>query len=141
MNSDSTKVTVNVPEGKAVKVIDANKEEKPFFNLIGTGHKRKGAQTDPVDFIEEIINMSKPEQFVIGIIKDKLGYNNEIGEAYIPTSMLTEAERQKWKSGIKTLKSKKLVGSSKTSHFMINPNALIPQKYQEALKVWNKIYP
>ena len=141
MGSPSTDVTVSVPEGKGVKVIDLSKEERPPFHMIGTGEKRKGAQTDSVDFIKEIIKMSKAEQFVIETIKDKIGYNDDIGEAYIPTSMFTEPELQKWKVGIRILKSRKLVGSRKTSHFMINPNAFIPQRYREALNVWNKIYP
>lgn len=141
MDSDSTRVTVNVPDGKAVKVVDTKKETKPFFNLIGTGQDRKGAQTEAIDFIQKIIEMSKPEQFVIGIIKDKIGYNGNIGEAHIPTSMFTGPELQKWKKGIATLKSKQLVGSTKRGHFMINPNAFIPQEYNKALEAWTKIYP
>lgn len=134
-------MTISVPKGKAVKVIDESKEEKPPFHFIGTGAKRKGAQTKPVDFIKELTNMTKPELFVIYMIKEKVGYNDDIGEAYISTSIFNPTELQSWKKGIKELKNKKLVGSTKTSHFMINPNAFIPQKYQEALTIWNKIYP
>ena len=133
--------SINVPEGKDVKFVDPSKEEKPFFHLIGSGKERTGSQTKPVDFIQELINMSKPEQFVIFMIKDKVGYNDDIGEAYISTSMFDSTELQNWKKGIKELKKKKLVGSRKTSHFMINPNAFIPQKYQEAMRVWRKMYP
>jgi hypothetical protein len=139
LDSDSTQMTISVPKGKAVKVIDESKEEKPPFHFIGTGAKRKGAQTEPVDFIQAIIEMSKAEQFVIGIIKDKVGYNDYIGEAYIPTSMFNSGEIQKWKKGFSTLKSKNLVCSTKRSHFMINPNAFIPQEYKLALAQWNKI--
>lgn len=139
MDSDSTQMTISVPKGKAVKVIDESKEEKPPFHFIGTGAKRKGAQTEPVDFIQAIIEMSKAEQFVIGIIKDKVGYNDYIGEAHIPTSIFNSGELQKWKKGLSTLKSKNLVCSTKRSHFMINPNAFIPQEYKLALTQWNKI--
>ena len=141
MESDSNRMTVNVPTGKAVKVIDVAKEEKPLFNLIGNGEKRRGAQTEPINFIEELFNMSKPEQFVIKTIIEKVGYNNEIGEAYIPTSMFNPSELQSWKKGKQILVYKKLVGSTKQSHFMINPNAYIPQEYNKALTEWNKIYP
>ncbi len=75
------------------------------------------------------------------MIKDKIGYNGSIGEAHISTSMFNKAELQKWKQGIKILKSKQLVGSTKRSHFMINPNAFIPQEYGKALEAWTKIYP
>ncbi|MEA2091185.1 MAG: hypothetical protein U9O83_02335, partial [Campylobacterota bacterium] len=58
-----------------------------------------------------------------------------------PTSMFSGPELQKWKTGIATLKSKQLVGSTKRGHFMINPNAFIPQEYNKALEAWTKIYP
>ena len=72
---------------------------------------------------------------------EALTFDNKIGEVHIPTSILNSSELQKWKLGMRKLKSKELVGSRKTSHFMINPNALIPQEYNEALEIWHKIYP
>jgi hypothetical protein len=128
-------------KGEQLKVVNPYEEEKPTFHMIGTGLKRKGAQTESINFINEITNMTKPEQFVIKNIMDAIGYNIEIGEAYIPTSMFNENELQKWKKGIKALKDKKFVDATKVSHFMINPNAFIPKEYNKALKVWNNIYP
>lgn len=143
MDTDPKEVEVkaNLKQGQQLKVVSAPKELKPMFYMVGTGIKRRGAQTDPVNFIKEIVSMSKPEQFVIKTIMEALTFDNKIGEVHIPTSMLNSSELQKWKLGMSKLKSKELVGSRKTSHFMINPNALIPQEYDKALEIWHKIYP
>ena len=139
MNNKRTEVTARLEEGKQLKVVDATKEVKPFFYFIGTGVKRRGAQVEAIDFIQVLTEMTKPELFVIRTIKEKIGNNDNIGEVHIPTSMFDSAELQKWKKGIASLKTKKLVCRTKNSHFMINPDALIPNKYEEALKVWSKI--
>ena len=139
LNNKRTEVTARLEEGKQLKVVDATKEVKPFFHLIGTGVKRRGTQVDAIDFIQVLTEMTKPELFVIRTIKEKIGNNDNIGEVHIPTSMFDSAELQKWKKGIASLKTKKLVYRTKSSHFMINPDALIPNKYEEALKIWNKI--
>ena len=141
LDNKRTEVTARLEEGKQLKVVDATKEVKPFFHLIGTGVKRKGAQTEAIDFIRVLTEMTKPELFVIGTINEKIGNNDNIGEVHIPTGMFDLAELQKWKKGIAALKTKKLVCSTKSSHFMINPNALIPNKYEKALEKWNRICP
>ena len=141
MNNKRTEVTARLEEGKQLKVVDATKEVKPFFYFIGTGVKRRGAQVEAIDFIQVLTEMTKPELFVIRTIKEKIGNNDNIGEVHIPTGMFDLAELQKWKKGIAALKAKKLVCSTKSSHFMINPNALIPNKYEKALEKWNRICP
>lgn len=139
MSPKTTEVTVGLEEGKQLKVVDGARETKPYFYMIGTGDKRTQSKIEPINFLNEVIEMSKAEQFVIKTIVEKIGYSQEIGEAYIPTSMFNSGEVQKWKKGIKALKEKQLVGSTKRSHFMINPNAFIPKEYENALTAWNKI--
>jgi len=53
--------------------------------------------------------------------------------------MFNASELQKWKRGLPILKEKKLVCSTKRSHFMINPNALIPNQYVKASNIWDDI--
>jgi hypothetical protein len=141
MNTKTTEVTATLKDGEQLKVVNAPKEQKPIFHMVGTGKKRKGVKVDPVNFIDELTSMSKPEHFVIKTIIEALGFNDNIGEVHIPTSMFNNSELQKWKKGLPILKNKKLMCSTKRSHFMINPNALIPKEYDEALKIWYTKYP
>ena len=143
-NDTESKTTLSLSPGDRLNVVASG--SKPPFNMIGSGKKNNAVNGKPINFLIELTAMSTAELFAIQNIIEKLdcfSYQKKsiIGEVHISTSMFNSSLKQKWKKGLKELKSKELVGSTKQAHFMINPNALIPSDYREASKVWHEIYP
>ena len=109
---------------------------KPNYFMIGNGtmnkHKIYG-----IDLLRELANSTKAEQFLLLAIKDGICYGNDynpvvkvIGETKYQQNMITE--------GYKSLAARELVIRVKKSHYMINPNALIPIDYEGALRIWEE---
>lgn len=105
--------------------------------MVGNGtmnkHKIYG-----IDLLKELTNSTKAEQFILLAIKDGISYENRyspivkvVGSTKYEQNMITE--------GYKSLVARELVVRIKKAHYMINPNALIPLDYEEALQVWNSV--
>lgn len=120
-----------------IKVKDKPTKKEPNYYRIGNGTMNKH-KIQSIDLVEEVMNMSKPAQFLLKLIKDKInwenGYNPVVKIVY---KSLTKTEQTYMDKGFKELKEKDLVRRIKQGHYMINPNALIPLDYPEALKIWD----
>jgi hypothetical protein len=112
--------------------------KRPNFYMVGNGTMSKRG-IKAVDLLDEIMKMTKAEQYVIRVIKEEITYYNTTGEVAVATSALpSDTCRTTFKNGFKLLCQKDLVRRTKRGHYMINPNALIPIEYDEALTIWNK---
>ena len=133
-----THLTLELPKGKTIEVVDEVKHKKrPNYYSVGNGTiNRDGVVA--MDFIQELIDCSKPAQTVIGWIKD--GMKWDVYERGIPFVIKvvpgTNAGKQVLKKGFKELSDKDLVRRVKRGYYMINPHALSTD-YSKQLAVWD----
>ena len=120
-------IALNVPSGhKLVLEQNTPKIKQPNYYKIGNGTmNRDGIQA--IDFIGEMIRMTKPAQTVIGWIKDGMVYETSTKGVQFVVKVIpdTNAGMQVLKKGFKELFEKDLVRRVKRSHYMINPRAMV----------------
>lgn len=109
----------------------------PNYIRVGNGTVDR-YKIESIDLLREMDNMSKAGRFLLLLIKDGITYSN----GYNPVVRLipkncTSTEQQYIKAGYKELFAKDLVRRVRNGYYMINPNALIPPDYGNAIKVWN----
>ena len=134
-NSVVTQAQLSADEYLETKVV--KRKSQPNYYRIGNGtmnnHKMKS-----IDLLDEVMSMTKAEQLVISTIKGVYEWDNQNNEAYTPVSrILSKSNCVVFRKGYKLLKEKNLVRRTKQSHYMINPNAFIPQDYQKSQKLWD----
>lgn len=93
-----------------------------------------------IDFIREVAFASKAAQFLLLSIKDGIGYGNDYHHV-VKVQGTTKHEKNMISAGYKELVARDLVRRVKRGHYMINPNALIPIDYEQALKDWEDTNP
>lgn len=113
------------------------KRSIPNFYMIGNGKMNKH-RIQAIDLLNEVMTLSKAGQYTFRMIKDMLVYDNEDGEVCVDLSGLTPTYATLFKKGFKELNLRDLVRRTKRSHYMINPNALIPADYDKAMELWIK---
>ena len=121
-----------------VKGKTTNKTNKPNYFMVGNGTMNKN-KIFGIDLLTELVNCTKAAQWLILQIKSGITYDNGYNPVVkINRQALTSTEQQYLVKGYAELLDKDLVRRIKRSHYMINPNALIPPNYDEAVKVWNE---
>jgi hypothetical protein len=130
---------LTLKEDEAVTVVKKREPRKrPNFTMIGNGTMNKdGVQAR--DLLREMTQMTKAELYTLIWIRDAIYWENRTGEVALYMADLTSTQQRQFKSGFKSLHEKDLVRRIKRSHYMINPNALIPLDYEAALELWNSI--
>lgn len=105
--------------------------------MVGDGTVNKdGLQS--IDLLREMAKASKAEQYLLLAIINGVSYKN----GYNPVVKVigdTSTHKQYIITGYKELHNKGLVKRIKKSHYMINPNALIPLDYDEAIELWDSL--
>ena len=107
------------------------------FIMVGNGTMNKQG-IGSIDFLEELVNSTKAEQFLLLSIKSGINYGN----SYSPIVKVigsTKYEQNLITAGYKSLSARNLVRRTKKAHYIINPNAFIPLNYDEAIDTWNSI--
>jgi hypothetical protein len=111
---------------------------KPDYIMIGDGTVNEDG-VKSIDLLDIVIEISKAGQWLLLKIKDGINYDNDYNPVVnIVSKELTSTEVQYLKRGYAELVVKDLVRRIKQGHYMINPNALIPPNYDEAIKVWDE---
>lgn len=137
MNSDIIQQrSIIVPEGKDIEFVNKKKPKIPNYQRIGNGTMNKHS-IKSIDLLREVVKLSKPAQNTILWLKDELAWDNQTGEVKIEMKNLTNSQQQQFQKGYKELNSKNLMIRTRRSHYMMNPNALIPLDYEAGLKLWN----
>lgn len=136
LNEGKVAVTVYINPDETVG-IEKRRAKKPNYFMIGNGtmnkHKIYG-----IDLLKELTECSKAGQFLILQIKDGINHINGYHHVVkVDRKELTSTECQYLAKGYKELVEKDLVRRVKRGHYMINPNALVPVDYEQALEDWN----
>jgi hypothetical protein len=130
---------VTLAPGKVLVQEDSKpKIPKPNFIMVGNGTTNRYGITS-IDLLYEMAMMTKPALFTLLRIREELHWENITGEVKVPMNQLTSAQKQQFKRGYKELLAKDLVRRTKRSHYMINPNALIPKEYTLGLELWDSL--
>jgi len=138
MKNIISQVYLNADE-ELIQYTKKKSNTRPNFYMVGNGTMNKH-KIQSINFIEKVMEMTKAEQLVIRTIMDKISYDNEDGEVYISLSKEFNATNSNvFRKGFKLLKEKDLVKRTKLSHYMINPNALLPINYSKAIQRWNML--
>jgi hypothetical protein len=88
-----------------------------------------------IDLLQEMDLMSSNARKTILLIKGNLHFG--IKNGVVKVSFDGDKNKSKrFLEGYKELRDKGLVKRVKKSHYMINPNALIPIDYEEAIQLW-----
>ena len=136
LNEDKIPVTVFINRTDTVEVKSTSRGTPNFFRVgNGTMNKKK---IQSINLLQEMANASKAAQYLLLGITNGIEYSNDYHYVVkvIPT---TETQKSYLKQGYKELVQKNLVKRVKRSHYMINPDALIPLEYEEAKKLWDSI--
>lgn len=133
-----TQVILNEGEVLTKKKVQVR---QPNFYKVGNGSVNKhGIQS--IDLIDVLMDCSRPAQHVFRMIKRLIvwcPYEQSIQYIVkIKRADFTKAEEKKFDRGFKELVELGLVRRLKPSHYMINPNALVPHDYPKYLKVWEQ---
>lgn len=140
MDSDNKSI-VKIVLNKDYKLVQEKKDKDntPRYNRIAIA---KGNNMDLLDLMNEL---PKQEREVILYIKNNISYCS-FDEEYIPLVNIknmkvhmNQSQRCSLSKALKSLSDKKIIGKAKTNHYLINPDLLIPQKYDKWKKFFNEI--
>ena len=134
-DSLKTAVTVLITKDESITVTKKRRSE-PNYYKVGNGTMNKN-KIQAIDLLDEIMNSTKAEQMLIKAIKNGIGYDNDYYYVVKVTGN-TKYEQNQIAVAYKSLKERNLVIRTKKNHYMINPNALIPLDYGQAVEDWFK---
>lgn len=131
------KSIVNITLDKGYKLVQQkNTDNTPRYNRIAI---TKGDRMDLLDLMNEL---PKQEREVILYIKNNISYCT-FDEEYIPLVniknmkvYMNQSQRCSLSKALKSLSDKRIIGKAKVNQYMINPDLLIPQKYDK----WKKFF-
>lgn len=129
---------LHIPSGSRVSVEPPksnNYVDKPPFLMLGKGEKGKMYTAYPA--IDTLLDLSKPEAW---FMKMMFKFHRETtGISTIPYSKLTETEKRVLNKAYQLLLKRDFVRKVKLHDYMINPSALITNRFPEHLKVWEAL--
>lgn len=139
-----SQISLTVPEGKELNISTKIKGTVPYHFSYGNGKFNKRINVNPIDAIEQFETFTPQEWYVFKLLKQEaLIWDMDEGK-YITTckvqinpKVLTAQDRNKFTIGYKRLETKQLVKRIKRGgSYMINPNLLIPTKYNTEQAEW-----
>jgi hypothetical protein len=130
-------LVIHLDDGERLETRKVKKTKNPNFLKVGNGTMNKhGIQS--VDFLQELMDMTKAEQLVISTIKNLYTWDNPNGEVHIPLSRSFDKNGTKvFLKGFGLLKKKELVRRTKQSHYLINPKAIYLMDYEKSIELWD----
>jgi hypothetical protein len=134
----NTNLSIHLDNGEHLETRKVKSTKNPNFTKVGNGTMNKH-KIQSIDFLQELMDMTKAEQLVITSIKNLYEWENHSGEVHIPLSKTFDKQKTNtFLKGFGVLKKKDLVRRTKTGHYMVNPNAIFLRSYEEGLALWNR---
>ena len=138
-NTHTADISIHLDKGEYLKTTVQKRKKTPNFTKVGNGKMNKHS-IKSVDFLQELMDMTKAEQLVIATIKNLYVWDAIDGEVFIPLSKtFSKSETVVFLKGFKLLKAKNLVRRTKTSHYMINPDAIFLMDYDKGILLWDSV--
>ena len=137
LRQDKVALTVYLDVNESLAINRTKVVNKPNYLMIGNGTMNKH-KIFGIDLLRELANSSKAAQYLLLAIKDGINFDNNYNPV-VKVIGKTSTEKQYVITGYKELLDRQLVVRVKKSHYMVNPNALIPPDYQSAIELWNSV--
>ena len=135
-SNDVSIIKITLDKGYKLVQEKKDKDDTPRYHRIAIA---KGNRMDLLDLMNEL---PKQEREVILYIKNNIAYNS-FEEEYIPLVniknmkvYMNQSQRCSLSKALKSLSDKRIIGKAKVNQYMINPDLLIPQKYDK----WKKFF-
>ena len=135
-SNDVSIIKITLDKGYKLVQEKKDKDDTPRYHRIAI---TKGNNMDLLDLMNEL---PKQEREVILYIKNNIAYNS-FEEEYIPLVniknmkvYMNQSQRCSLSKALKSLSDKRIIGKAKVNQYMINPDLLIPQKYDK----WKKFF-
>ena len=135
-SNDVSIVKITLDKGYKLVQEKKDKDDTPRYHRIAI---TKGNRMDLLDLMNEL---PKQEREVILYIKNNISYCT-FDEEYIPLVniknmkvYMNQSQRCSLSKALKSLSDKRIIGKAKVNQYMINPDLLIPQKYDK----WKKFF-
>ena len=146
-NQIISQIHLTIPEGKELNISTKVKGTVPYHFSYGNGMNNKRINVEPIDAIEQFETFTPQEWYVFKLLKQEaLVWDMDDGryittcKVQINSKSLNAQDRNKFSIGYKRLDTKLLVKRTKRGgHYMINPNLLIPTKYNAEQAEWLKL--
>lgn len=107
----------------------------PWDPLGNGGRNRKGVSVRAVTAFKDLSSNYKASWSLFTLLEKRDRRNNVV---FLPRSSLTNAEYQRLVKGLPTLIKQHLVVRLGHERYMINPDLMQPDMYDDALQLWNK---
>ena len=142
-----SQISLTVPEGKELSISTKSKGVAPYHFSYGNGMMNKRINVEPIDALAQFKTFTPQEWYVIELLQQEaLVWDIDDGKyvttckVHINPRTLNAQDRNKFTIGYKRLESKSLVKRVKRGgSYMINPNLLIPTKYNAEQAEWLKL--
>ena len=138
-SNDVSIIKITLDKGYKLVQEKKDKDDTPRYHRIAI---TKGNIMDLLDLMNEL---PKQEREVILYIKNNIAYNS-FDEEYIPLVniknmkvYMNQSQRCSLSKALKSLSDKRIIGKAKVNQYMINPDLLIPQKYDKWKKLFDEI--
>ena len=140
-NESSNTINVQLEADQEISITkkDKFKPKTPPFFMAGNGNTR--FKITSIDLISELCTFNTSEQFAFTKLIEKLEPWKDSRKKHNVCVVIVKTlgkDEQKFGKGIRSLTDKGLVKRIKREHYLINPNMIITQNYQEDLIEWNK---
>lgn len=138
-SSEGTTVLTYIGKGDKLHIHTTKVDKRPNHYQTGRNEMNKHGLKG-IDLMDELVASTKAEQFLLIAIKNGIGYSNEYHYVVrLRPSEYTVYQQKLLLEGYQGLFKRNLVRRVKRGHYMINPNALIPMEYKEAVEFWNTL--
>ena len=138
-SNDVSIIKITLDKGYRLVQEKKDKDDTPRYHRIAI---TKGNNMDLLDLMNEL---PKQEREVILYIKNNIAYNS-FEEEYIPLVniknmkvYMNQSQRCSLSKALKSLSDKRIIGKAKVNQYMINPDLLIPQKYDKCKKFFDEL--
>ncbi len=118
-----------IPDGHTARIAITKNGSKPAFMMVGNGNKDKANKgTRSMDYTKELLNMTKPEGFMFGMLMDNrkiTGEHTRSNETHIHNNALNGTQRGYITKAYPMLRGKDLIVRTRREHYIINPRLVI----------------
>ncbi len=129
--------TISLEDGEILKKMKVT-ESKPSYQKIGNNKMNHKIGLKSIDLLEEVGKMNSDEKFCFFEIKNRIHFDSYEGDfeytVKIRTSNYTSGQKSMFSRGYKKLREKDIVRRIKRGLYMINPLALVPNKFEKEYK-------
>ena len=115
--------------GESYEVKKTYREQLPKFKMIG--------DSIYMNAFKILTELSVSESYTLNKLVESVMWSYKTNKVFFQTKSMTPAEKNKFSKGFKGLNEKNIVRRISREHYMINPDFIIPKKYEDVKEQYN----